>query len=51
MNNDKKELQKALAILQVKFKDSSRLELLQVILSLGVKIKQQEEEINKLKGV
>lgn len=49
-NNDELELKKALAILQVKFRDKNRDFLLQTILSLGVKIKQQELEIKRLKG-
>lgn len=48
-DNEKKELQKALSILNVKFSNCSRTKLLEIILSLGVKIKSLENEIEKLK--
>lgn len=49
MNNDNKELQKAFAILHLRFKDSTREQLLQVILSLGVKVNQLECELKNYK--
>lgn len=49
-NIEKKELEKALKILNVKFANCSRTKLLEIILTLGAKIKSLEIEINELKS-
>ena len=46
---EKKELEKALKILNVKFANFSRTKLLEIILTLGAKIKILENELEKLK--